>query len=468
MDLQEPGTREDGEMSGLSSGSPRVVIGALSLAALAGVICLLILPEKTSLATVMARGLGYVGATGAAGAAAMWMGWALLRVQSEPAPTAFGQAAAEGFVFLPCIVLLAFKDSVWVLLAVGVGLAVMLRGMRYVFPAGDESDEMGWEAGGEFAALYGLPVKGQPVWKMAVVAICVQASVIAVFAGDVATASLFAAVWWSMVLWRFSALRALGGQAVPVRWPQWTRLAEMAVFAVVVTAFLLLPSPPGRTRELLRGGMKRPPGDGQGDSGSKGEGYAGIILWPPAQKKVEVVAPKPRSALFVAGRANPVEIPFDGAYWYFKAPDRRPSAKAHVAHGLPAELNIRSSDRAPLLMEAHQRLGARIDLGCCGEIDLAVTNGDNRVGKIAVGMILTDSSSPARASVYLGEKTLASSEASQIALTRAPVEETVRFAVPQAGRAKGFDEITVFFMPDRVRALAGAKVNVRSFVLVPR
>jgi hypothetical protein len=208
-----------------------------------------------------------------------------------------------------------------------------------------------------------------------------------------------------------------------------------------------------------------------GGSGSTGEGYVGIVLWPPvAKKKVEVVAPRPDSAMFVAGRSRPIEIPFDGAYWYFKAPDRRPSPKAHVAHGLPAELNIRSSDRSPLLMEAHQRLGTRIDLDCCGEIDLAVTNGDNRLGKIAVGMILTDSSSPARASVYLGEKALVSSESTQIALTRAPVEETVRFAIPnvKAGKVRSFDEITVFFMPDRVRALAGAKVNVRSFRLVPR
>jgi hypothetical protein len=471
MDGVEPGSEGDQKASGAWSGSPRIVIAVLSLAALVGIGCLLMLPAKTSLATVVARGLAYVGATGAAGAAAMWMGWALLRVESAPAPVAFGQAAAEGFVFLPCIVLLAFKDSAWVLLAVGVGLAVMLRGMRYVFPPDEEAGEMGWEEARDFSALYGLPARGQPVWKMAVVAICVQASVIAVFAGDVSTASLFLMVWWSMVLWRFSELRGTRKQVAPVRWPRWRRLAEMGAFALVVTVFLLLPDRPGKKGDSLHAGMKRPAGDRQGDSGSTGEGYVGIVLWPPvAKKKVEVVAPRPHAAMFVAGRSRPIEIPFDGAYWYFKAPDRRPSPKAHVAHGLPAELNIRSSDRSPLLMEAHQRLGTRIDLDCCGQIDLAVTNGDNRLGKIAVGMILTDSSSPARASVYLGEKALVSSEATQIGLTRAPVEETVRFAIPnvKAGRARSFDEITVFFMPDRVRALAGAKVNVRSFKLVPR
>ena len=34
----------------------------------------------------------------------------------------------------------------------------------------------------------------------------------------------------------------------------------------------------------------------------------------------------------------------------------------------------------PLRMEAHQNLGLPIDLDCCREIDMKVTNADNQAG----------------------------------------------------------------------------------------
>ena len=214
----------------------------------------------------------------------------------------------------------------------------------------------------------------------------------------------------------------------------------------------------------LAAAAKRPP------EANASSGYYGIILYPPPLKK-EIVAPVPRTT-FLSGGAitKPTTIPFDGQYWYFKAPNRRPGDKAHIAHGKPIDANVnpRSTNLDPLQMEAHQTLSPPIDLSCCSEIDVAITNADTRPGEIALFAMVRSSTAPGKSIQVLGEQTILSSQPVQIPADRAPVKEILRFHIPPSRTLRQFDEITILFMTAHQRARAGAKVSIDSFELIPK
>jgi hypothetical protein len=119
-------------------------------------------------------------------------------------------------------------------------------------------------------------------------------------------------------------------------------------------------------------------------------------------------------------------------------------------------------------MEAHQRLGSSIPLARCREVDVEVLNRDNRRGSVAVGVLLTDSGSRGKQTIYLGQQPVASSEAEHFALKTAPAHEVLRFAVPETAKIRRFDEINVMFFPDGANFGKGPKMAVAQFELKPR
>jgi hypothetical protein len=249
-----------------------------------------------------------------------------------------------------------------------------------------------------------------------------------------------------------------------------------ATLAILMTAVALLPWVAGRIGGFLGRSeqlsnpsaidRKTPEAD------SPSYGYVGIVLWPPPAKK-QIIPPMPRpSSLEGGAAAKPLIIPFDGPYWYFKAPENKPGPRSRVARARATDVNVRSTDWAPLRMEAHQNLGMPIDLSHCSEIDVAITNADTRPGAIALALRLTDSTTPGKPSQEIGEQPIASSEIAQIPLARAPVKETLRFPIqrsaPRSATLRQFNQIAVVFRPSAQRARAGAKVSIDSFELVPR
>ena len=65
-----------------------------------------------------------------------------------------------------------------------------------------------------------------------------------------------------------------------------------------------------------------------------GGDFVGVILWPPHKKKPEIAPPRPKTPTLGSGvKAKPLIIPFDGPYWYFKAPMAGPGPRAHVTFG---------------------------------------------------------------------------------------------------------------------------------------
>jgi hypothetical protein len=196
--------------------------------------------------------------------------------------------------------------------------------------------------------------------------------------------------------------------------------------------------------------------------------YSGVILVLPAKPHKEIVPPTPKTHVVLANApAKPVTIPFDGTYWYFKRPDRRPKPDARVVRGDPMRANIHSTDYLPLSMEAHQHLGSYVQMTCCSALLLAIRNGDDRVGMIAVEILLRDSAARGAPAQSLGSVVVRSSQDRHIPLNRAPVDEVLRFPFPRGPHAKQFDEITVVIQPARERERAGAHIAVEHFELLP-
>jgi hypothetical protein len=225
--------------------------------------------------------------------------------------------------------------------------------------------------------------------------------------------------------------------------------------------------------------------DAPKDPTASADGYSGIILLPLAEAQKKIVAPVKRDLVphFGVKISEPMEIPFDGQYWYFKAPEKQPRPTAKVVRGSSTKALIRSTDRYPLLMEAHQKLAEPIDLGCCNVMDLVVENADRLEGAIALELWVkkmpdakaaaksrVNAVAPEQAPHYLGTMVIPSSQmpiAARPNVSGKLVEEKLSFPIPAAMDGTMFDEITVVVRPAPERAKAGAQVAIKKFVLEP-
>jgi hypothetical protein len=445
-------------------------------------LCELPRARNLSLMGAFFRSTEYVALTVAAGAAAIAAVWFFLGERPQTGPARISSNMGVGWVFLPCIALLYWERSAWMLVGVVLATLGAVFSVRRLFPVGRDADAAGVggagaeltavhesELAGVLPSLYGLPPDEVRLSRAAWIAVSAQGALTLAALGYLLLAGLLFAASAGLLVWQWSALNPDAARWWMGRRPP----VPHAAFAILMTAFALLPWVVGRIGGILgrSEGLANPaPEDRktpQADAPSYG--YVGIVLWPPEVKKREIVPPRPHSDLFGGGAmAKPVTIPFDGPYWYFKVPSDRPGPRARVTRGKPTELNVRSTDWDRLLMEAHQNVGLPIDLSCCSEIDVAITNADLRPGAITMELLLTDSGAAKDRTQDVGAMPIPSSEFTQIPAGRAPVKETLRFAIPRTMTLKRFDEMTVRFRPSADRARVGAKVSIDSFELVPK
>ncbi|MBS1800217.1 MAG: hypothetical protein JSS95_10360 [Acidobacteria bacterium] len=303
--------------------------------------------------------------------------------------------------------------------------------------------------------------------------------------------SLMAGVFAGVLAWRAATRRIVIAGASPVVQPKpvvsSSGQAGIAAAAFVLTLAALLP--------FLRAGQKtysmkgpkvaKNAADAPKDPSASADGYSGIILLPLAEAQKKIVAPVKRDLVphFGVKISEPMEIPFDGQYWYFKPPEKQPRPTAKVVRGSSTKAQIRSTDRYPLLMEAHQKLSEPIDLGCCSAMNLVVENADKLEGAIALELWvkkLPDAKAAAKQRVnvvapelaphYLGTMVIPTSEmpiAARPNVSGKLVEEKLSFPIPAAMDGTMFDEITVVVRPAPERAKAGAQIAIRKFVLEP-
>ena len=413
---------------------------------------------------------GYITLTVTAGVIGISIPWRVLKARPRFNLAVLSTKVGVAWIFLPSITLLYRQRSPWIFLVVAFATIAVAFTLRPIFPVSAETNQPIPPAHNatDLATLYGLPIPSFRPLPALFIAICLQGAAAFAIAESLYLASILLATSLFLLAWRWAAFdpKTIRGGFAGKR----PRIL-LFTLALVITILTLLPSAVRlQATSALNHPPHKPPSPAhQPPESDKPEfDYIGIILWPPHTKKTEILLPKPKSAPLAGAAPKAVIIPFDGPYWYFKAPSTSPGPHAHIAHGRPTDVTIRSDNWAPLLMEARQNLGASIDLDCCSEIDVAVTNADTRFGKISIGVVLTDSNSIAKPSRSLGERTILSSEDQDIPINRPPVKEILRFPISRSPTMHRFDQITIVFLPAKERARGGAKVSIQSFTLIPR
>jgi hypothetical protein len=155
-------------------------------------------------------------------------------------------------------------------------------------------------------------------------------------------------------------------------------------------------------------------------------------------------------------------------YWYLQPPAKTPGPTAHQSHGTPIGADIASINSTPLVMDAHQYLGTAIPVARCREIQVEIENRDNRIGFIALAVLLTDSTSSKKTTLYLGQQAITSTKPENFSYKTNSLFETLRFPLPASVKMRRFDEITIMMLPDVEHALEAPKIAIKQFRLFPR
>jgi hypothetical protein len=392
-------------------------------------------------------------------------------------------------LWLAPLALFLREESIW---AMPMAAVFVTRAVTSFRSLQDEPGPIDCEAPPLFPlrTAFGAP-QASTFWQQAAGAgatLCAEAGAFAGFAGYLLSSVLLVGVASAVWTWSFTR----GAQPNPEQSPSLpssSRPLSMIALAIVITAAGLIRYLPHSFR--IRGfGVPSPYHARQGSPpGEKGaqvgrqktfdraglapdESDPGIVLWPETQTQTKLVAPPPvfENALQAGrGSAKPLEIPFDGVYWFFKSPDLHPPKTSRQAHGSPELVNIRSTDRRPLSMEAHDHLGNMLNLDCCSRIQVAIRNADHYPETVSLELVLINTSAPGKPSQSLGTLMVKSTRPWKLFDEPAkPVSETLNFTIPTHASIRRFDEVKVVFRLDAARADAGPKIAIDRFVLVPR
>jgi hypothetical protein len=445
-----------------------VVTGCLSAAMIVSLTCRPPVTHTLSWRVIFLRSVTLVALAAAAGAAGMSVPWLFLKAKPSFRLAFLSKSVAIACIFFPSVTLLYRQQSPGMFVVLAFATVASSLSLRRLFPTGTEGEESQrptWHTN-DLQTLYGLPIPTfRPIGAF-LIAACLQAAIVlAAIEFPLSSAVLLSGCLF-LLAWRWSEQVATS-RNVPGRKQSFL----LCACAVLFTVLALVPWA-ARKSDGSRKTLAHKPAlitNESKESDVPGSDYVGIILWPPPIKKTEIVPPKPHSPSFSIGRTSkPVVIPFDGQYWYFKAPSERPGPRAHIAHGRATYVNVHSTDSAPLLMKAYQNLGTSIDLACCSEIDVAISNADVRPGDIALTIHLTDSASVGKPSQDLTPRTIVSSTVAHIPLNRAPVDEVLRFPLSHSASIHRFNEITIVFQQAKERSRGAPKVAIQSFTLIPR
>ena len=198
-----------------------------------------------------------------------------------------------------------------------------------------------------------------------------------------------------------------------------------------------------------------------------GYGFRSVILLTDKVPET-VVAPILRKDTRIQGlkQAEPLSIPFFGAYWFFRAPAKGPGVDPHFHRGKPTELLLRSEGWVPLEMVARQNLGRHFDLTCCARIEVEITNADAFPGTVSLELRVLDTGVSLRPEISLGLAMVQSMPRWSPGGV-GPPREMLRFRVPAQPTLRRFDELIVVFHRAPTRLTNSAKVSIERFVLMP-
>jgi hypothetical protein len=392
----------------------------------------------------------------------------------------FTIASAIGWIWIPSVVLLSRQRSLAAVPLAALAAIMMASGLRRIMPAGTRvrpySSLPGqWKEREVFAEYLNTPPREMHGF---IIAVCLYGALFAWRGKLFLPSSCLIALCAFMLSWKLRGDDTHASGTQEDRSRAALRLLRATSAAILVTmGLLLLGLPHGAfsgsigayARNRTPSGRRVPQQHkGTANPASGISGFERIILWSLPENK-KIVVPQPSRVLRAGlNPSKPMTIRFEGAYWYFQPRANGVGTRAHVARGSPLTVNVRSNNHIPLIMEAHQALGAAIPLACCREMQVTIENSDNAPGLIAIGVLLTDSTSLGKPTFYLGQQTIVSTEPGRFTAKSSPVPEVLHFPIPNHSRIQEFDEITIVFFPDSERPYTGAKIAIKQFDLVPR
>jgi hypothetical protein len=435
-------------------------------------------------ASLLIRAIIYVSIGALAGVVGAWAYWKSPSSpfrEHPPIPfSLFALVCASGWVWVPAMMIFSEQMSAATALAAALGAILLATGLRnatffVVAPAELHSSSIEPKESELFTeSLYRAPPEAHGY----AIAISLYAAVCALLNRWNLTAAALLALGAFLFAWKrtFAQSGDLYTNHESKRAAR--RLALVAIPAILVTIWALLDGVAHRNR-VSEMNAELAASDGNSAiehahkktqpqaSVSSISGYESIILWPIPQKKQILPPLLARATLLAPGTTKPLVIRFDGAYWYFQPPEQRPSATAHQAHGTPLAIDIQSHNFIPLTMEAHQNLGTPIRLARCREIRVTLENRDLRPGVINLAVLLTDSISTGKPTLYVGQQPVLTGQPGQ-SIDSAPVTQALRFPIPAPAKIRKFDEITVMFLADGEHFDKGPKIAIQQFQLLPR
>jgi hypothetical protein len=200
--------------------------------------------------------------------------------------------------------------------------------------------------------------------------------------------------------------------------------------------------------------------------------FPGVILLPAVKPEQPVLAAPSFAWNLIApetATVKPFRIPFSGVYWMYRSPFDRPPRTSHVQQGSPLTLSFRTTDHAPMSMEAYQKLDRSIDLRCCHAIQIEISNTDPYPGTVALELIVIDSHSAGQPRLSLGTVSITSRLPSRSSTGHAaPTQETLEYGIPAVAGLHQFDVIKVIYHRDPVRLERSARISIEGFLLSPR
>jgi hypothetical protein len=456
----------------------RMILAGLANAAIAALLFFrLPASQEPSLHSLFLRALVFVAAAALAGLAAIGYYWrhstSPFAIDPRLSFRRFALVNAEAWVWVPAFALLSRQDSLFSAALSALSAALLAIGLRRTLPQFNDDRNPrppapAFEEHEIFSAILEAPPREAHGY---VIAFALYLTGYLLVEHFYFIAGIPLALGSFIVVWKLTLAPATVDAGSSVR-PA-LRLASVAAAAVLVTFFVLLIGIGHRNRlQASSAALARASGNPTGRNPQKSvygiSGYESIVLWTPPEKK-QIVAPQPAEiSPFATRAARPIVIRFDGAYWYFQPPDKRPGPRAHQAHGTPIAANIGTNNDFPLTMEAVQSLSAPIRIAPYREIALSIENWDNMRGSIVLAVLLTDTALPGELALSLGGQPILSTQPAQFSFKSAPTREVLRFPIPARAAIRKFDQITVLFLPDAAHFAVGPKIAIQQFALIPR
>jgi hypothetical protein len=456
-----------------------VVAGFLAGLSIAILLCRTPGTTTSQMVVVLLAG-AYLALTALFGTTGSYIYWLRSYARSAPGLLELLQSTVKGWVWIPALVLLFRKDSAWAPAVAAAGAAVLAVSLRRsgplaLSPTPAPAEEQQQE-------IFAQCLRRAPTeWSGPVIAVCVYGEALVFARGWLFAGCVFLALAAFLFAWVRTPAAHSGRFRSKVN-AATLRQASSAIPALAVTVLAMLA---GMGHDLHLWGMGL--GGGQGHSAtdlqktqnlpahrSLGGHVSIILLTAPQNQQFQV--PRPTQPLLQGNRLNkPMVIQFDGEYWYFQPPDSGPGPGAYTSRDNPLTANIHSVLAIPLLMQAHQRLGSPLPLGCCHEVEVEIENRERTSGTPELAMSLSDSAHPGK-SLLLGVQSVPSGQGDASGAGSAPAHQTLRFTIPApSGPAAGpgkdqlrqFDQIDMLIMPSSARIESGAKIAVRTLKFMP-